>query len=167
MRRGVRALAVAGSSVLIGAINPGSASAASDTTLPALTLQPAAFVQGGIIGPSSPASADDESVFTYQIPMYTTWRGSDASGICGYDVHTVNAGGFDQTVIAGTLRTLYDGSVSDYNGDFGGGQTVIDTWAVVANDCAGNSTRRNTGIGPQVTQEDGANPSGFGVPITY
>lgn len=167
MRRGVTALAAVGAGVLIAVPNVGSASTAADTTPPALTLQPAGFVQGGILGPSSPQSAGDASIFTFDIPMFITWRGSDASGICGYDVHTVNAGGFDQTVLAGTRRTRYDGSASDYNGDFGGGQSVVDTWAVVARDCAGNTTRRNTGIGPQVTQEDGATPSGFGVSVTY
>lgn len=135
---------------------------AADSIPPTLSVQPPLFFQGGQIGPSSPPSAgDQEAEYTYQIPMYITWTGSDVSDICGYDVQTENAGGYVATVVTNTLRTRYDDDVTDYDGSLGGGQSVIDDWRVVAHDCAGNATMKEQALPVVVTQEDGTTPGGY------
>lgn len=169
-QKGVRAAVASllGSSALVLA-HPTPAFA-TDTTAPALTVQPALFFPGGQIGPSSPASAQNESVYTWQIPMYITWTGSDASDICGYDVQEQPAGDFPYTVVTRTLRTRFDDDTTDYDGSFGGGSQVVDSWIVIAHDCAGNATTRSVGVSPvRVTQEDGTDESGVpgGVTVGY
>lgn len=157
--------ALLGSGALV-LVNPSPAFAA-DTTPPALTVQPALFYPGGQIGPSSPASAQDESVYTWHVPMYITWSGSDASDICGYDVQEQPAGDYPTTVVTGTFRTRFDDDTTDYDGSFGGGSQVVDAWNVVAHDCAGNSTTRTVGVSPiLVTQENGTDANGLPSAVT-
>src|SRR3954465_14220447 len=109
MCRGIRRAAiVALSSVLLGVTNTLPASAA-ETTPPRLNLPPyAAFLQGGQIG-GAPPGPPAQPTFAGNIPMYITWSGSDASGICGYDVLEKYAGFNPRIVVAGTTKTRYDG----------------------------------------------------------
>lgn len=167
MRTGIRRAAiVALSSVLLGATNTLPASAA-ETTPPRLNLPPyAAFLQGGQIG-ESPPGTPAQPTFTSNIPMYIQWSGSDASGICGYDVLEEYAGRSPGIVVAGTTKTRYDGRVTDYDDQQGGGASKVVAWRVDAHDCAGNSTSKSAGVRANVMQEDGTSNGGNPATIGY
>lgn len=163
MRRRARAavLAVSLTTGLLVAWT-GSASAA-DTTPPHLTVVPhALFLQGGIISPSA-APTPDQDTFVDAIPMYVTWNGSDAGGICGYDVRALFAGAPLETLVAGTHATRYDGTATDYDDQYGGGSLKVEDWRVVAHDCAGHTTVRDSILYPTVTQENGWSPADGGI----
>jgi hypothetical protein len=159
----IRAATALLSGVLIafaGAL-PAAASTSRDTTPPTLALpRQAAFLQGGILD----TGTDPYST----MPMYVTWQGHDASGICGYDVGADTSMG-PLTFIVGTQATRYsDPSASDYDGNSGGGASQLALgWIVTAHDCAGNSTSREAGLIPIVTQEDGFSPTSDAVSIAY
>lgn len=141
---------------------PGTASA-TGTSSPHLTVVPhALFLQGGIISPSA-APTPDQETFVDSIPMYITWKGSDADGICGYDVKADYAGDFPQTLVSGTHATRYQGTATDYDDQYGGGSQKIEGWIVVAHDCAGHTTSRESVLYPTVTQENGHSPADGGV----
>jgi hypothetical protein len=167
MRKSVRLVstAVLGAGLLV--LTMSAPAFAADTTRPVLNLQPAAFLPGGQIGPSSPSSAENETIYTWDIPMFVTWNGSDASGICSYDVNAEPAGDYPYPLVQGTLRTRYDGDTTDYDGSFGGGSQVVDGWQVVAHDCAGNTTAKDVGVIPEVTQEDGTSNGFTAATISY
>lgn len=158
MRQRVRTMALAvglTAGFLVAWTGPASA---TDRTAPSLTVaRHALFLQGGIISPSTAPDSNGET-FVDSIPMYTTWRARDASGICGYDVKADYAGSFPQTLVSGTHATRYNGSATDYDDQQGGGSFKIMGWIVVAHDCSGNTTSKESELLPSVTQENGSSP---------
>jgi hypothetical protein len=162
LRTGVRLglAAVLGSGLMVVG-NPSPSSAAPDTTPPNLNVQPAQFIRGAQIGASFGPPADHSySSPTFNIPMYTTWTGSDASFICGYDVLAVDQfGNAEPTGFANTFRVRFDGDTTD---DVPETLPVLQAWRVIANDCAENFTARDVRVTPTVTQENGTDL--FGLP---
>jgi len=142
---------------------PPASAATPDTTPPQLSLVKfPAFRPGGQIGPSSSAFP-----LTDKIPIHIAWSGSDASGICGYDVKGLDGVGRVTPLVTGTMRTRYDSTTSDFGwSDFAVNSAFV-VWRVVAHDCAGNTTRREVWVTPTVEQEDGQRVGNRDATITY
>lgn len=157
--------------LLVVSLVPAGRVGAAETTPPSLNLPAhATFVVGRTIGPSVDRLLEDSlRVYTFQINELVRWTGSDASGICGYDVEQVYAGMEPDPLAVGTTRTSWPTNAgTNYGGEFGGGSTVPEGLRVTAHDCAGNSTTKFTSTFAHVIQEDGYNPSTFTtVPIAY
>jgi hypothetical protein len=143
--------------LMLGVTPASRADAATDTTPPKLWVSPfAPFAVGGSIGPSAEAPPDPVEAYTWDIDERARWKGSDASGICGYDVDVVWAGFAPSRLLTGTLRRSVRTDLgTDYDGTFGGGTGVPRGLRVTAHDCAGNSTTNDIAIRALVTQEDG------------
>lgn len=146
----------------------GAAHAAADTTPPRLTLPAlATFQQGASLNAQFQIGA-----YTYDdgIPMTVSWRASDASGICGYDVyeHRAQQDPDGVLVLSNTRRTTYTGRSTDYtNQQGGGGGGWLLGWRVVAHDCAGNETSKFASARPSMTQENGLSDDELPATIAY
>ncbi len=166
MNKVVYSLLVAVIALLLGPVAP---AAAADTTPPTLTVtSPARFVVGSTIGTSvDPGPTGDYSnAFTSNVTARLQWRGSDASGICGYDVEQVFAGLDPELIASGLTVRQYDVTESDYDGMFGGESTLVVGWQVTAHDCAGNTKTAFIDGLPSVLQQNGASATRPN-PVTY
>ncbi len=160
--------AAAAAALALAVLGGGVAAAApaADHTAPTLTVPRAAsFLVGQAIGDSTgPDGAHPE---TYPIMQRVHWRGSDASGICGYTIEETYAGGPPQVVVSNTRRTTFTRATTDYDDQQGGGSFKVESWRITARDCAGNTTSRETLVTPVVTQESGWTYGYPGVDVTY
>jgi hypothetical protein len=150
---------------VLGAVGFGPATGV-DTTPPSLTVPAAAsFVVGTQIGDSTgPNGLTPE---TYPILQRVSWRASDASGICGYDVTETYAGTDPVVLLSNTRQRSFQRATTDYDDQQGGGSFKAESWVITASDCAGNSTSRETIIRPVVTQENGWTYGYLGVLLRY
>ncbi len=148
-------LAVVGVAALAGAMlyaTPG-AYAAADHTPPKLTAV-AGFVVGSQITDYDAGGGLGPNAYT-SVPEIVKWTGSDASGICGYDVDADYPGIDPERILTNTMSVSYRSALTNYDGSYGGGALTQDGWLVTAHDCAGNSTTVLVGRQPEVFQENG------------
>jgi hypothetical protein len=132
---------------------PAATAHAAETTKPKLTVPPyAQFLQGAQLGPTSYLS--DGSAINNSIPVTVGWNATDASGICGYTLKQVNAGGPPDVLLSRTSATSYQSTVSDYTNQEGGGGGWPVGYSLTAFDCAGNQTTKAISTTPSLTQDD-------------
>lgn len=145
-----------------------SASAATDTTGPQLTLPPyAQFLQGAQLGATS--YLDGGGSTNLSIPLTVGWSAKDASGICGYTLKRDNTGGPPDTLLSRTNATTYQAITTDYTDQEGSGGGYPIDWRVIAHDCVGNQTAKTASITSALTQDNGTNDGQWPgvVTITY
>ena len=159
-------VATTAAAVLQTALGVGSAAAAADTTGPELSL---AAYAGFTVG-----TQVDDSTAPYEGRQHTTgisqrvrWSGSDASGICGYDVRRVYSGFAPDVVLRKTTATSFTEPTTDYDAQQGGGSFKVLAWSVTAHDCAGNRTTKLVTTRPVVAQEDGTTYGYDDVAVAY
>lgn len=158
----VRLLAVLALMFAGAAASTTQASAAHDTTPPALNLP----VRGTFV-PLSTISATgtypyDGSPLETQIKMRVQWTATDASGLCGFRTRYVldedypeDADWVAQTSSAWSSNKSLTAGVSDYDDQEGGGMDKLWGFEVSARDCADNITTKFVRFAPIVFQEDG------------
>lgn len=140
------------------------ARSATDVTPPALNVPPAvSFVVGGAL--TDTVTAD--TFYSHNIPVNVAWSGSDAGGICDYEVGGELAGGPTTFASVGPAVRSWRGTVTDYDGTFGGGSGVMVGLSVVAHDCAGNTTTKTAGSIVRIYSETGQSATDFPIPVSY
>lgn len=156
-RARVAAAAIAGGllGITMAVVPSVSANAATDTTGPQLTVPPyAQFLQGAQLGATE--YLDGGGSYNNSIPITVGWSAKDASGICGYTLKQVNAGGPPWLLLSRTNATIYQGTVTDYTNQEGGGGGWPIGYSLTAFDCAGNRTTRSISTTSTLTQDDGS-----------
>jgi hypothetical protein len=142
-----------------------AANAAFDQTPPSLTVNVTpAFVVGNIV-----TDGEIDTVhYTRDIAQLIQWSATDNVGVCSYDLFAVPAGAPPEMLLEFSQDTQYTYNPgSDYNGDFGGGSNVIDSFVVTARDCTGNATIKAVDEHIFVFQEDGMSPTDGPQSLTY
>lgn len=154
--------AAAGAAALTLLLPTTPAGAATDTTPPSLTAV-ARFEVGSVLTPLHLGGTGDPAQMYAELTQRVAWTAGDASGICGVDLQRTYPGREPSDVLTGTTATSYVGTITDYDGSFGGGSQVPDGWLVVAHDCAGNTAQVQLYSRPGVYQEDGTSFSPNGI----
>ncbi|MEO8424163.1 MAG: hypothetical protein ABI595_09680 [Actinomycetota bacterium] len=141
------------------------AHAAFDQTPPTLTVNVRpSFVVGDIVTDSPIETVH----YASDIEQLIQWSAIDDVGVCSYDLFAVPAGAPPEPILEFTQETQYTFLGSDYNGDFGGGTSIIDGFYVTARDCTGNATTKAVDEHINTYQEDGTSATDFNVQaITY
>lgn len=136
----------------------GSAQAAPDTTGPTLTAV-ARFVVGTQADQWDASGEGDPGGLYVRLTQQVAWSAADPSGICGFDLARTYPGADPTDVLVDTTAMTYTGTITDYDGTFGGGSVTQDGWLVTAHDCAGNTSQVSLFSRPAVYQEDGSSIS--------
>ncbi len=151
----------------------GTAAAAADVTAPVIkTNAAAAFLVGGVIGPSVPDGEWDG--YTWDIPMLVKWSVTDNSGqICGFEIYAMRMDSWPDVEYGRLLLSVHSAhpspfsgqvvdSFTDYDGAFGGSGDTASGWKLVAEDCSGNTASVDVRSRWQttVTQETNRHASG-------
>jgi hypothetical protein len=166
-----RAAAVTASAIVscvAALLAPSGATAAEDTTPPALTVPVlASFVSGSTIGPMAADPDTGDLMETRDIVMRARWSATDVGGICGYSTQAVYAGFEPGPWSAWGSQTSLTVPVTDYDSQQGGGSFKLTGYNVRARDCAGNVSEQFARYAPGVFQETGASYGFSGVTSAF
>ncbi len=146
----------------------------SDSGPPTLTTFPwADFPLGAVVTTDAADPSDATNPRFSHVDRRVSWSASDPSGVCTSALNVLNINGQNWGTIASgpDLRTSLVGS-GDYNGAFGGEQTITPWWRVRVEDCILGTGLNNgayalvRGGTPAFTQDDGRELGTNDPPVT-
>lgn len=158
--RSLRTLAALTAALLVvSAIGDGVEAAASPDTRPPMLwiVKSPAFLDNTTV--NGVGYSSDPVTYYTSMPVELQWGAKDGSGICGYSLYSIPTGAAPFALFENEMRTSFQVSANEYNGDFGGGSQLTDGWKVEAIDCAGNRSQSiMIANRPASVQDDGSSP---------